>query len=298
MNDITLEPRAEALIASLRSIGYSLNTAVADIIDNSISAQADKIKVFVQQQENEEPILAIIDNGSGLNKNELIEAMRLGSRSPENKREKTDLGRFGLGLKTASFSQCRKLTVVSAVSGLLNAACWDIDEVKCTNAWSLQILQEDDCRKLPFFEHLSSTGTMVLWQHIDRIGAKKQKAFNDEIKKLRNHLALTFHRYIDGRDAPKIAIYVNNNPLPKIDPFLTDDKYPTQVLDREVVRKEGIMGNALKSYLIFCPAEASILMRKSTKDTKVKADISLIRASTSIAIKDFLPMAHGFALQK
>lgn len=108
-----LEPNPSSFVHSLRSVGYSLETAVADIIDNSISANADRIDI-VFEYKADGPIFAIIDNGHGMSLDELKEAMRLGTFSPLFSRKQTDLGRFGLGMKTASFAICRRLTVASS----------------------------------------------------------------------------------------------------------------------------------------------------------------------------------------
>ena len=107
-----LDPRPSAFVFSLRSVGYSLETAVADIIDNSIAAGSSNIHIFFSNEQ--EAKLVLIDDGKGMNATELKEAMRLGSKSPIEQREQTDLGRFGLGMKTASFSICKRLTVVSS----------------------------------------------------------------------------------------------------------------------------------------------------------------------------------------
>ena len=111
MAEISLTPYAPAIIESMRAIGYSLESAVADIIDNSIAAGASKINVYFNPLD--EPFIAIIDDGRGMEQGELTEAMRHGGRVLNVQRQPTDLGRFGLGLKTASLSQCRRLTVVS-----------------------------------------------------------------------------------------------------------------------------------------------------------------------------------------
>lgn len=115
IKSIQLLPKASSLIESLRDIGYSFESAIADIIDNSITANAKNIKIYFDFYSKKLSI-AIIDDGIGMTENELIEAMRPGSKNPLDDRDKNDLGRFGLGLKTASFSQCRKLTVVSSIN--------------------------------------------------------------------------------------------------------------------------------------------------------------------------------------
>src|SRR5688572_23019694 len=123
-----LPPRASSLTESMRDIGYSLETAVADIIDNSIAAYASEVSIRFDL-ETSSPRLCVIDNGHGMSRDELIAAMRHGSRHPRDERASDDLGRFGLGLKTASFSQCRRLTVVSSQNKNLEAATWDLDTI-------------------------------------------------------------------------------------------------------------------------------------------------------------------------
>lgn len=132
-------PKASSLIESLRDIGYTFESAIADVIDNSITANANQVNIHFDIFNNE-PILAIIDNGIGMNYDEMLVAMKIGSKNPLDLRESNDLGRFGLGLKTASFSQCRKLTVVSSQNNQKIGMCWDLDLVATTNDWTLKIL--------------------------------------------------------------------------------------------------------------------------------------------------------------
>ena len=119
---------------SMRSIGYSFNNAIADIIDNSITAEADRIEIECIW-DGENPTVEIIDNGNGMNREELIEAMRPGTKSPLSERSEEDLGRFGLGLKTASFSQCKRLIVKTFQDSIFNQAIWDLDNVQRLNKW-------------------------------------------------------------------------------------------------------------------------------------------------------------------
>ena len=112
-------PKASAMIESLRGLGYTTATALADIIDNSIAASASNINItFIWL--GTKSIISILDNGNGMTESELDKGMRLGEINPLENREPTDLGRFGLGLKTASFSQCRRLTVASRKNGVMN----------------------------------------------------------------------------------------------------------------------------------------------------------------------------------
>ena len=145
-------PSAPILIESIRSIGYSFETAIADLIDNSISAKATRIDILSIPKE--EPYIIIFDNGNGMNKVELEEAMRLGSKNPNEVREENDLGRFGLGLKSASLSQCRNLTVVSKKDGKLSAFSWNLDYVIERNSWSILEYSEEEIMQLENIELL------------------------------------------------------------------------------------------------------------------------------------------------
>lgn len=124
------KPTADVLMSSMRAIGYSFEAAIADIIDNSISVKADLIEVKFPVDPSDLPFVAICDNGSGMSEEELFDAMKYGSALKRNHREEDDLGRFGLGLKAASLSQCRKLTVVSKKNGIISACIWDLDIVE------------------------------------------------------------------------------------------------------------------------------------------------------------------------
>lgn len=170
MKSISLPPYAPTLIESTRAIGYTLESAIADIVDNSVSAFASSVDIFFF------PIgdsyIAILDDGNGMTADELETAMRYGSQSPNEKREVSDLGRFGLGLKTASLSQCRMLTVVSKQGGNIVGCRWDIDHVADTKDWSLLVLDSDaEIDGVPRIEELKqlNSGTLVIWQNLDRL---------------------------------------------------------------------------------------------------------------------------------
>jgi hypothetical protein len=156
------------MIEALRDIGYSLEAAVADIIDNSLTARAKNVHIRFGW-DREQPWIALIDDGYGMMEKELVEAMRPGSRNPREKRSRDDLGRFGLGLKTASFSQCRCLTVASRKAGVTSARRWDLEEVNRSNDWILLTVPDSDLNALPAFDELPETGTYVLWQQLDRL---------------------------------------------------------------------------------------------------------------------------------
>ena len=154
-------PFAPSLIESMRSLGYSFSSAIADLIDNSISAGANNIEIMAAP--GMEPYLIIFDDGCGMNQDKLYEAMRYGSSNPLEQRAENDLGRFGLGLKSASLSQCRKLLVASKQQGVLSAYSWDLDFVIATGKWTLKGFSEKELLNYPNIEKLLNVdhGTYV-----------------------------------------------------------------------------------------------------------------------------------------
>jgi hypothetical protein len=206
----------------MRDIGYSLETALADVIDNSITAGAKAVHMLADTA-GAEAKFAILDDGSGMTYDELIQAMRLGSQNPLEARTADDLGRFGLGLKTASFSQCRRLTVVSRQAGATVCARWDLDRVAESDDWTLEI--PDDVQDMPWVDRLGDSGTLVLWEKLDRLidtsSAEPGNRFlvrrlDDAIE----HLELVFHRFLAGeKGLGRVSIKLNNHPLRPFDPF-------------------------------------------------------------------------------
>jgi K+-sensing histidine kinase KdpD len=138
---IDATPSAALLIESIRDIGYNIETAIADLVDNSISAGAKNVKILLINDDNNQPFFSVEDDGEGMTEEELLSAMRLGSKDPNDERRKDDLGRFGLGLKTASFSQCRQLTVESTKSGKSTSMTWILLKNEILG-WSEKIIQE------------------------------------------------------------------------------------------------------------------------------------------------------------
>lgn len=245
MRSLDIPPNAAALSQSLRDLGYSLETAIADIIDNSIAAGARNIDIWCDPNEAD-PSLAIIDDGSGMDQSELVDAMRFGSRNPRDDRTSGDLGRFGLGLKTASFSQCRKITVVSRRNEALSAAIWDLD-VLAKDSWLLGLPGQDLIDKMPWFEKLPSSGTMVLWEKLDRLSERsaaqqQSEILAEKLSRLEHHLALVFHRFLPGDPDPvrnrKVAIRINGHPVKGFDPFCRSNR-ATQWLPEQSLSLEG-----------------------------------------------------------
>ena len=236
-----LPPSAACLSASMRDLGYSLEAAVADLIDNSISADASKIHIFCEPSAPQ-PVLVILDDGRGMDAAGLLAAMRHGAANPRAERSPKDLGRFGLGLKTASFSQCRSLTVVSAKDGILSGAEWNLDVIDKADDWILSILDEEDITALPYVDHLGAHGTAVIWREMDRLledetGNRRDEIVNEKLDVLEKHLALVFHRFLAGeiRGRVRIAITVNGHPVEAFDPFCRKNTH-TRHLPEEIVR--------------------------------------------------------------
>lgn len=241
----TLEviPDPVSLIESMRAVGYSAEAAVADIIDNSLSAKATAI--HVKYDASDAPFVAVLDNGYGMSPDELTDAMRHGSGNPADRREATDLGRFGLGLKTASLSQCRKLTVVSKKNGVISARRWDLDVVQSEGKWLVVVPPKSDLGGLPLYQKLESqdSGTLVIWQELDRLtaGAKDaQREMTTKMAPLFEHLALVFHRFTQREEShSSVAITVNSLPLPPRDPFLGGNQFRQELEGQTIQHERG-----------------------------------------------------------
>lgn len=228
------------MINSLRALGYSFESALADIVDNSVAADADNIEILFPVADDAEPHLAVLDNGCGMTRDRLIESMRYASRGPDVERNEKDLGRFGLGMKTASFSQCRRLTVLSKTSEGLNGAVWDLNLVQKTHNWTLLILSPEECRNILYFQDLDrfASGTLVLWEELDRmkLGTAPIHALLETVHLGMEHLSLIFHRFISGEQGlNRIAIFANGTPLEPKDPFGASFRRGTSRMPEEFI---------------------------------------------------------------
>jgi hypothetical protein len=217
-------PRASAMIEALRGLGYSTATALADIIDNSIAASSHHIDVQFTWN-GAESIITILDDGCGMDEAQLESAMRLGDRSPLEVRTSNDLGRFGLGLKTASFSQSRSLSVASKKSNKLSCMRWDLDVLTKSNDDGWHLL-EGFSKKSEFLLSVFlkvKTGTLVVLEKLDRIitDGFTDQHFLDLIDTVERHLSMVFHRYLEGK-IPKIEITINGRPIHPWNPFLPE----------------------------------------------------------------------------
>jgi hypothetical protein len=233
----TVIPSARRLIGSLRDLGYNTPEAVADLIDNSIAAGAHNVDVsltFVGDKSS----IRISDDGRGMNAAQITEAMRYGaSRAYDD----DDLGKFGLGLKTASMSQCRRLTVASRTSksqARIEARQLDLAYVEKHDDWDVLILGAGE-RSKRLTEPLQKRGTVVLWEDLDRIlvykdprGAWAERRMKKLAEELELHLGMVFHRFLAGEvPRKKLAIRINGNKIDPWDPFARDEQ-ATVVLNR------------------------------------------------------------------
>jgi Histidine kinase-, DNA gyrase B-, and HSP90-like ATPase len=234
-------PRADALIESLRAFGYSPEAAIADLVDNSIFAEAKDIVIDFAWA-GSHSIVTLTDDGRGMAEPTLIAAMRPGSTSPLETRAKSDLGRFGLGLKTASFSQARELTVVSTEkdSGSTSTRRWDLDTVADTGEWRLLRTQPANATEI---DPPNPFGTVVQWSKLDRLvgaadsdDAKAHGRFLATIDRVHQHLAATFHRFLTGRS--RIRITINGNDVEPWDPYMSNHP-ATQRLEYETLPFRG-----------------------------------------------------------
>lgn len=230
-------PYASSLIEGHRDFGYSLETAIADIIDNSITANAKNVTIVVDTI-SDAPSLAIIDDGVGMTESELIDAMRLGSKNPLHLRDANDLGRFGLGLKSASFSQCRRLSVASTRDGNVVTATWDLDEIGRRNDWSLDL--DEEIGGPPSLEIPAKHGTVVVWEKLDRLSggivgdaAKRSEHLNAALSDAERYIRLVFHRFLAGT-RPKLRITLNGRRQKPIDP-LASGHSAAQIGPEEIV---------------------------------------------------------------
>lgn len=214
-------PEAASMIETFRAIGYNLETAVADIIDNSISAGAKNIRISTIWKGGQS-LIAIKDDGCGMNSNEIIQAMRPGAQNPLSERNSNDLGRYGLGLKTASFSQCRKLSVLSKKTGYCAAYwTWDLDYVAQSDSWELLHWMPEEYKSALDDD---KTGTLILWSDLDRIvpldvkddNESEKRKFIKSLDRVKNHIAMIFHRFMEDGT---VKIYWGNGLIEPWNPF-------------------------------------------------------------------------------
>ncbi|MGG1592412.1 ATP-binding protein [Terribacillus saccharophilus] len=240
MKTILTQPTAAPVINALRSIGYNARTAIADIIDNSIDAFANEISLQFEYN-NGNGYIQIIDNGIGMDQEEIQNAMSIGSKDPRIERKDNELGRFGMGLKTASFSLGKRLSVISKQDNKYVERCWDLEFVSKSNSWDLftEIPQEikDKISDIP-----GNTGTIIYIDKLDRFMRAGENpiletSFLKKVEKINNHISFVFHSILIN----KCSIYVNQNSVKAWDPFLSTHDYTNPLRPRILKDEAGVV---------------------------------------------------------
>jgi hypothetical protein len=288
MNNINADPNPEYLIKSIAEQGYSLETAIADLIDNSITANAKNIELITLH--DQEPfMLCLADDGDGMSEIELMKNLQFPSKSPDDIRPKGDLGRFGLGLKTASFSQTRSFTVISKKkdSQDYKGYTWDVDYLK-KEGWRIIVNTPDEISKLiqlhqsESSNHLSQfndfkPSTIIFWKGLYKFEnyiqvSKKQEAFKNEITQTTcEYLSIVFHRFMEKNNG-KLKIRVNNILLEPFNPFPVENNSEIRILEPiqksigdDIIKIQGFVlpNKSIKETIdknnIWCPRSKSLM---------------------------------------
>lgn len=229
-----LIPDPIVLINGLRDTGYNFNTALSDIIDNSVDAEANNIEIrIVKNSKNSSITVMVVDDGCGMDQYSLENGMRYGSNN--FKKDPKRLGKFGLGLKTASSAFCKRYSLISRAdkNSKYNMATWDLDIVAEKNKWELQWTEENEIPKaqIKLLEKIATRGhgTLVLWEKVDRLENISQKALNSYLKKFENHITMIYHRFLDinYKNARNITISINGKKIKAWDPYCLSEKETT-----------------------------------------------------------------------
>lgn len=312
-NDIMLPPDPARVMEGLRDTGYDFNTAVADIIDNSIAADAKNVNILLQMDPAGEVFVYIADDGCGMNFGELKNAMKYGSAKRSNK---ASLGKFGLGLKTASTAFCRCLSVISRGSDMVERKVqWDLDYIAAMGQWNLkqpEILPDET-------DYLNETtkggtGTLVVWEKIDRLlnDYRTRSAAKNALKKVEQslefHIAMVYQRFLDKSDdrAANIAITLNGHEVMPWDPFCLKEENTTVLykdeLEIEMPGEKEIPALSIRAVLI--PRREEFSTREAGDAAKVSNDMQgfyIYRENRLIHYGDWMGMfskePHGTLLR-
>lgn len=220
MTTIHTQPSAGPVIQALRSIGYNAQTAIADIIDNSIDAKAECIQLEFEYDKGN-GYIKIKDNGTGMTEEELQLAMTIGSKDPRDKRAKEELGRFGMGLKTASFSMGKRLSIMTKKNGEVSERCWDLDYVSDKNEWLLYKSIPNEVRN-EIGQIENNSGTIVFIDRLDRFSGfethkvLRQESYYAKVRRIHKYLEMVFHVMLEN----DLEITINDNLLYPWSPFL------------------------------------------------------------------------------
>jgi hypothetical protein len=306
-------PDPGRMIEGLRDTGYEFNTAIADLIDNSIAAKADLVDLRVGMEYRGKIRVSIADNGIGMDRNGLVNAMKYGS----NKRpDAASLGKFGLGLKTASTAFCRRLSVISRATAKapLLQATWDLDHVAKAKAWELLFPDVDkDAKAHLEITAKNSSGTVVLWETVDRLlkayqdpsGGHAQNAMKRICSSLNEHVGMVFQRFLDPKDkrARNITMNLNGKQIAAWDPFCTGE---SELVAQEKVPVELDKGGeaqfTIRAFILPRAEEfSSPEAEKRAKLSNERQGIYIYRQNRLIHAADWLGMysqePHGTLLR-
>ena len=312
-DDIILPPDPARVMEGLRDTGYEFNTAIADIIDNSIAANADRVDIRIGLDPNNDIYVYIADNGCGMNELELQNAMRYGSDERANK---ASLGKFGLGLKTASTAFCRSLSLVSKGNDLVcRKVQWDLDYIVSSHNWSLRQPEITDDEK-EILEEISGdgTGTLVVWEKVDRLipelqPAWKRKALSRIEDELRFHISLVYQRFLDKEDmrASNVSICLNGKDIEAWDPFCLSEENTTVAYEDcpySITMPDGEEVTDLKIKAVILPRKDEFSTPEAANNAKIKNDLQgfyIYRENRLIHYGDWMRMytnePHGSLLR-
>ena len=301
-NDFLLPPDPERVMEGLRDTGYNFNTAIADIIDNSIAADATRIDISIDLNPKGDLTVYIADNGYGMDEDGLKNAMRYGSKKRD---DPSSLGKFGLGLKTGSTAFCRCLSVVSRGSGdeTVRKVQWDLDYIAKTNAWNLKqpIATEDEIDVLDTTAN-GGTGTLVIWEKIDRLLKRyknlssQRNALKRTISSLQFHISMVYQRFLDKNDdrARNIDITLNGTSVEAWDPFCLSEEDTYKLADEiiDVEMPDGKVSTfTIKAFML--PRRESFSTSKARENAKISNDMQgfyIYRENRLIHSSDWLGM--------
>lgn len=313
MEELELLPDPQRMIEGLRDTGYEFNTAMADIIDNSIAAKASQIFVSIAMDFRGKVIVTIADNGEGMNRDGLLNAMKYGSKQRPNA---ASLGKFGLGLKTASTAFCRKLSLVSRNNSKENPlmATWDLDHVVNVSRWEL-LLNNAEEQWVELLDKVApkSSGTIVIWEKTDRLlkdysvpdGAPARKALKQKIDDVTEHVSMVYQRFLDHKDkrAPNVSIFINEEPVMSWDPFCVESSELAANETQEVETPAGKTSNFnVKAYILPRKEEfANEELFKASRLSNSRQGFYIYRENRLIHSGDWLGMwtmePHGTLLR-
>lgn len=309
---VNCPPDPERIVEGLRDTGYNFNTAIADIIDNSIAANASKVNIIINMDPAGEITVYIADNGTGMDKKGLINAMTYGSKV---RADLGSLGKFGLGLKTASTAFCRSLSVLSRCNdGIVRKAQWDLDYVAEMHAWKLK-MPEATRDEIDILDEVAEdgTGTLVVWEKIDRLlksysnFKNANNALKRKINDLQFHVGMVYQRFLDHNDerANNVEIVINGVKIEAWDPFALSEELTEKLADEEidVDMPDGSSPSfTLRAFML--PNKDSFSTPKAAKEARIGNDMQgfyVYRENRLIHYGDWLDLftkePHGALLR-